>query len=325
MQALVLEQSEGHTVATVKQIDTDTLPPGDVTVDIDWSGINYKDALAITGKGKIIRQFPMVPGIDFAGRVHTSSDPRFHSGQPVLLTGWGVGENHWGGLAEQARVKADWLVPMPEGMDGRKAMIIGTAGFTAMLCVMALEEGGVTPDSGEVLVTGASGGVGSTAVALLHALGYRVAAVSGRESTHDYLRQLGADEILPRSDFSAQSRPLEKQRWAGAVDTVGDRVLASVLAQTHYNGVVAACGLAGGFALPTSVMPFILRNVRLQGIDSVMTPAPRRIEAWKRLLKVLPAAFYQQSTTEVSLADAATAAEKLLNNQSTGRTLVRIR
>jgi len=325
MQALVLEQSEGHTVATVKQIDTDTLPPGDVTVDIDWSGINYKDALAITGKGKIIRQFPMVPGIDFAGRVHTSSDPRFHSGQPVLLTGWGVGENHWGGLAEQARVKADWLVPMPEGMDGRKAMIIGTAGFTAMLCVMALEEGGVTPDSGEVLVTGASGGVGSTAVALLHALGYRVAAVSGRESTHDYLRQLGADEILPRSDFSAQSRPLEKQRWAGAVDTVGDRVLANVLAQTHYNGVVAACGLAGGFALPTSVMPFILRNVRLQGIDSVMTPAPRRIEAWKRLLKVLPAAFYQQATTEVSLADAATAAEKLLNNQSTGRTLVRIR
>lgn len=324
MQALVLEQSEGHTVATVKQIDTDTLPPGDVTVDIDWSGINYKDALAITGKGKIIRQFPMVPGIDFAGRVHTSSDPRFHSGQPVLLTGWGVGENHWGGLAEQARVKADWLVPMPQGMDGRKAMIIGTAGFTAMLCVMALEEGGVTPDSGEVLVTGASGGVGSTAVALLHALGYRVAAVSGRESTHDYLRQLGADEILPRSDFSAQSRPLEKQRWAGAVDTVGDRVLASVLAQTHYNGVVAACGLAGGFALPTSVMPFILRNVRLQGIDSVMTPAPRRIEAWKRLLKVLPAAFYQQATTEVSLADAATAAEKLLNNQSTGRTLVRI-
>lgn len=325
MQALVLEQSEGHTVATVKQIDTDTLPPGDVTVDIDWSGINYKDALAITGKGKIIRQFPMVPGIDFAGRVHTSSDPRFHSGQPVLLTGWGVGENHWGGLAEQARVKADWLVPMPQGMDGRKAMIIGTAGFTAMLCVMALEEGGVTPDSGEVLVTGASGGVGSTAVALLHALGYRVAAVSGRESTHDYLRQLGADEILPRSDFSAQSRPLEKQRWAGAVDTVGDRVLASVLAQTHYNGVVAACGLAGGFTLPTSVMPFILRNVRLQGIDSVMTPAPRRIEAWKRLLKVLPAAFYQQATTEVSLADAATAAEKLLNNQSTGRTLVRIR
>ena len=325
MQALVLEQSEGHTVATVKQIDADTLPPVDVTVDIDWSGINYKDALAITGKGKIIRQFPMVPGIDFAGRVHTSSDPRFHSGQPVLLTGWGVGENHWGGLAEQARVKADWLVPMPEGMDGRKAMIIGTAGFTAMLCVMALEEGGVTPDSGEVLVTGASGGVGSTAVALLHALGYRVAAVSGRESTHDYLRQLGADEILPRSDFSAQSRPLEKQRWAGAVDTVGDRVLANVLAQTHYNGVVAACGLAGGFALPTSVMPFILRNVRLQGIDSVMTPAPRRIEAWKRLLKVLPAAFYQQATTEVSLADAATAAEKLLNNQSTGRTLVRIR
>ena len=325
MQALILEQSEGHTIASLQQLSLDTLPPGEVTVDIDWSGINYKDALAITGKGKIIRQFPMVPGIDFAGRVHTSSDPRFHSGQPVLLTGWGVGENHWGGLAEQARVKADWLVPMPEGLDGRKAMIIGTAGFTAMLCVMALEEGGVTPDSGDILVTGASGGVGSTAVALLHALGYRVVAVSGRESTHGYLRQLGADEILPRSDFSAPSRPLDKQRWAGAVDTIGDQVLASVLAQMHYNGVVAACGLAGGFALPTSVMPFILRNVRLQGVDSVMTPSARRISAWKRLLKVMPSSFYQQATTEVALADVPAAAEKLLNNQSSGRTLVRIR
>ncbi|AXU97423.1 oxidoreductase [Erwinia persicina] len=325
MQALVLEQSEGKTIAAVKMLSADSLPPGEVTVDIDWSGINYKDALAITGKGKIIRQFPMVPGIDFAGNVHTSSDPRFHSGQQVLLTGWGVGENHWGGLAEQARVNADWLVPMPEGMDGRKAMIIGTAGFTAMLCVMALEEGGITPDSGEVLVTGASGGVGSTAVALLSTLGYHVVAVSGRESTHDYLYQLGAQAVLPRSTFTAESRPLEKQRWAGAVDTVGDRVLASVLAQMNYGGVVAACGLAGGFALPTSVMPFILRNVRLQGVDSVMTPAPRRRDAWKRLVKALPPSFYQQATTEVPLKEAVTAAEKLLNNQSTGRTLVRIR
>ena len=325
MQALLLEQSEGKTHAAIKTITTDDLPAGNVTVDIDWSGINYKDALAITGKGKIIRNFPMVPGIDFAGRVHHSEDPRFHVGQRVLLTGWGVGENHWGGLAQQARVNGDWLVPLPEGLEARQAMIIGTAGFTAMLCVMALEDGGVTPESGDVLVTGASGGVGSTAVALLSALGYRVAAVSGRESTHDYLRQLGASSVLPRSEFSAESRPLEKQRWAGAIDTVGDRVLASVLAQMHYNSTVAACGLAGGFALPTSVMPFILRNVRLQGVDSVMTPAARRTEAWKRLTKILPASFYQQATTEVPLDQAAAAAQRLLNNDVTGRTLVKVR
>ncbi|CCP01389.1 Alcohol dehydrogenase III, mitochondrial precursor [Erwinia amylovora Ea644] len=325
MQALVLEQSAGKTTAAIKHLPDDSLPQGDVTVDIDWSGINYKDALAITGQGKIIRRFPMVPGIDFAGKVRHSSDARFHHGQPVLLTGWGVGENHWGGLAEQARVNADWLVPMPQGMNGRQAMIIGTAGFTAMLCVMALEEGGVMPDGGDVLVTGASGGVGSTAVALLSALGYRVVAVSGRESTHDYLHQLGASEVLPRSAFSERSRPLEKQRWAGVIDTAGGEVLASVLAQTHYNGVVAACGLAGGTAVPTSVMPFILRNVRLQGIDSVMTPAACRHQAWQRLQQVLPAAFYQQATTEVPLAQAVDAAKKLLNNQTTGRTLVRIR
>lgn len=325
MQALVLEQSEGKTLAAIKDIDSSSLPAGEVTVDIDWSGINYKDALAITGKGKIIRQFPMVPGIDFAGKVHVSSDPRFHSGQSVVLTGWGVGENHWGGLAEQARVKADWLVPLPEGIDERQAMIVGTAGLTAMLCVMALEEGGLTPESGDVLVTGASGGVGSTAVAILHSLGYRVTAVSGRESTHDYLRQLGADSLLPRSAFSEPSRPLEKQRWAGVVDTAGGQVLATALAQTAYQGVVAACGLAGGVDLPTSVMPFILRNVRLQGIDSVMAPTARRIAAWKRLVKALPATFYQHATNEVPLSQAADIAEKLLNNQVTGRTLIRIR
>lgn len=325
MQALLLERPAGETVATVKHLSDDSLPPGEVTVDIDWSGINYKDALAIVGKGKIIRQFPMVPGIDFAGKVQISSDARFRSGQPVLLTGWGVGENHWGGLAEMARVKADWLVPMPQGMDGRRAMIIGTAGFTAMLCVMALEEGGVTSESGEILVTGASGGVGSTAVALLSALGYQVVAVSGRESTHDYLQQLGAKEILPRSAFSTQLPVLDKPRWAAAIDTAGGQVLASVLAQTRYNGVVAACGLAGGADLPTSVMPFILRNVRLQGVDSVMAPAARRIDAWQRLQQLLPVSFYQRAMREVALADAIDAAEKLLNNQITGRTLVRIR
>ena len=221
----------------------------------------------------------------------------------MLLTGWGVGENHWGGLATQARVKGEWLVPMPAGLDGRKAMIIGTAGFTAMLCVMALEDAGIRPESGEIVVTGASGGVGSTAVALLHKLGYQVVAVSGRESTHDYLRQLGASRILGRDEF-AETRPLEKQIWAGAVDTVGNNVLAKVLAQMNYGGCVAACGLAGGFALPTTVMPFILRNVRLQGVDSVMTPAARRAEARERLVRDLPESFFTQSATEIALSRA---------------------
>ncbi|QKJ85426.1 oxidoreductase [Paramixta manurensis] len=324
MQALVLEQHEGKTQAAVKALDSAALPAGNVTVDVSWSGINYKDALAITGKGKIIRQFPMVPGIDFAGTIHHSEDPRFHVGQSVLLTGWGVGESHWGGLAQQARVNGDWLVPMPEGLDARKAMIIGTAGLTAMLCVMALEDGGLTPASGEVLVTGASGGVGSTAVTLLSALGYRVAAVSGRESTHSLLKQLGATTLLSRDEFTQETRPLEKQQWAGAIDTVGDKVLASVLARINYSGVVAACGLAGGFALPTTVMPFILRNVRLQGVDSVSVTTARRIEAWKRLVKTLPASFYQQVTREVPLTGAIEAAQKLLRNENTGRTLVKI-
>lgn len=325
MQALVLEQADGKTVSAVKTVSPDALPAGNVTVNIDWSSLNYKDALAITGKGKIIRQFPMVPGIDFAGKVHHSEDPRFHVGQQVLLTGWGVGEHHWGGLAEQARVNADWLVPMPEGLDGRKAMIIGTAGFTAMLCVMALEEGGIMPDSGEILVTGASGGVGSTAVALLSALGYQVVAVSGRTSTHAYLTQLGAKEILSREAFSGETRPLEKQRWAGAIDTAGDKVLASVLAQMQYGGVVTACGLAAGFALPTTVMPFILRNVRLQGVDSVNTPQPRRTDAWRRLVKDLPAHFYTDAAREITLNEAAASAAQLLSNEITGRTLVKIR
>ncbi|HCL6101523.1 MDR family oxidoreductase [Enterobacter cloacae subsp. cloacae] len=323
MQALILEQQDGNTVASVQALDESRLPEGDVTVDIDWSSLNYKDALAITGKGKIIRNFPMVPGIDFAGHVHSSEDPRFHAGQQVLLTGWGVGENHWGGLATQARVKGEWLVPMPAGLDGRKAMIIGTAGFTAMLCVMALEDAGIRPESGEIVVTGASGGVGSTAVALLHKLGYQVVAVSGRESTHDYLRQLGASRILGRDEF-AETRPLEKQLWAGAVDTVGNNVLAKVLAQMNYGGCVAACGLAGGFALPTTVMPFILRNVRLQGVDSVMTPAARRAEAWERLVRDLPQSFFTQSATEIALSQAPEYAGKIMDNQFHGRALVKI-
>jgi len=323
MQALILEQQDEKTLASVRNIEDSQLPQGDVTVDIAWSSLNYKDALAITGKGKIIRNFPMVPGIDFAGTVHSSEDPRFHAGQQVILTGWGVGENHWGGLAQRARVKGDWLVPQPTGLDGRQAMILGTAGFTSMLCVMALADAGIRPQDGEVVVTGASGGVGSTAVALLHALGYQVVAVSGRESTHDYLRSLGASRILSRSEF-AETRPLEKQLWAGAVDTVGDKVLAKVLAQMNYGGCVAACGLAGGFALPTTVMPFILRNVRLQGVDSVMTPPARRAEAWRRLAELLPADFYQQAATEISLAQAPEFAQRIINNDVQGRTLVKI-
>ena len=323
MQALLLEQQDGKTLASVQTLDESCLPEGDVTVDVHWSSLNYKDALAITGKGKIIRNFPMIPGIDFAGTVRTSEDPRFHAGQEVLLTGWGVGENHWGGLAEQARVKGDWLVAMPQGLDARKAMIIGTAGFTAMLCVMALEDAGVRPQDGEIVVTGASGGVGSTAVALLHKLGYQVVAVSGRESTHEYLKSLGASRILSRDEF-AESRPLEKQVWAGAIDTVGDKVLAKVLAQMNYGGCVAACGLAGGFTLPTTVMPFILRNVRLQGVDSVMTPPERRAQAWQRLVADLPESFYTQAAKEISLAEAPKFAEAIINNQIQGRTLVKV-
>lgn len=324
MQALILEQQDGKTLASVQPLDENQLPEGDVTVDVHWSSLNYKDALAITGKGKIIRNFPMIPGIDFAGTVRTSEDPRFHAGQEVLLTGWGVGENHWGGLAERARVKGDWLVALPKGLDGRKAMVIGTAGFTAMLCVMALEDAGIRPEDGEIVVTGASGGVGSTAVALLHKLGYQVAAVSGRESTHDYLKSLGANRILGRDEF-AESRPLEKQLWAGAIDTVGDKVLAKVLAQMNYGGCVAACGLTGGFALPTTVMPFILRNVRLQGVDSVMTPPDRRAQAWQRLVNDLPESFFTQAATEITLADAPKFADAIINNQVQGRTLVKVK
>ncbi|AIA69286.1 MDR family oxidoreductase [Pectobacterium atrosepticum] len=324
MQALVLEQSDGLTHAQIREIDAEQLPAGDVTVDISWSGINYKDALAITGKGKIIRNFPMVPGIDFVGTVRHSDSDRFTVGQPVILTGWGVGENHWGGLAQQARVKSDWLVPLPASLDARNAMILGTAGFTAMLCVMALEDGGITPESGDIIVTGASGGVGSTAVALLAELGYQVTAVSGRADNTEYLKKLGAKQVLDRSEFTESPRPLEKQRWAGAVDTVGDNVLATLLAQMDYNATVAACGLAGGIALPTTVMPFILRNVRLQGVDSVMAPLARRQQAWDRLAAILPESFYQQVTQEIGLEDVPAVAAALLDNKVTGRTLVKI-
>ena len=321
--ALVLEQVEGKTQAVVRELQESVLPGGEVLVAVEFSSLNYKDGLAITGKGPIVRRWPMIPGIDLVGEVLESADERFAPGDRVLSTGWGVGENHWGGMATRARLQADWLLLLPETLSERQAMQIGTAGLTAMLCVMALEEAGVRPESGDIVVTGASGGVGSTAVTLLHKLGYQVAAVSGRESTHAYLRQLGANRILSRDEF-AETRPLEKQVWAGAVDTVGDKVLAKVLAQMNYGGCVAACGLAGGFALPTTVMPFILRNVRLQGVDSVMTPQARRHEAWERLVRDLPESFYTQSATEITLSQAPEYASKIMDNQFHGRALVKI-
>ncbi|WP_374444838.1 oxidoreductase [Providencia sp.] len=324
MKALVLNKSDEKITADIQSLTTEMLPAGDIIVDIHWSTLNYKDALAINGKAGVVRQYPMVPGIDFSGVIHHSEDPRFQVGQHVLLTGWGVGETHWGGLASQARVPANYLTPLPEQLSLKQAMIIGTAGFTAMLCVNALEKAGITPDKGEIVVSGASGGVGSTAVQLLSLLGYDVVAISGREENNAYLQKLGAKRVLPRSDFTHPAKPLDKQLWAGAIDTVGGELLANLLAQTHYNGAVAACGLAGGFNLPTSVMPFILRNVRLQGVDSVYFPAAKRAKVWERLAQLLPASFYEQVCSEIKLEDAAEYAKKLLKNEVTGRTLVNL-
>ena len=282
--ALLLNQEDKKTIATISQVDESQLPEGNVKIDVKYSSLNYKDGLAITGKGKIIRNFPMVPGIDLSGVVSQSDDPRYKEGDEVVLTGWGVGENHWGGMAEKASLNGDWLVPMPAGLDAEKIMAIGTAGFTAMLCVQAIVDAGIKPEDGEVLVTGASGGVGSVSVTLLNQLGYKVAAVTGRASENgELLTSLGASRIVERSELEEPAKPLERQVWAAAVDTVGSKLLAKVLAQMNYNGVVAACGLAGGFDLPTTVMPFILRNVRLQGIDSVMCPREKSIKAWEQL------------------------------------------
>ncbi|ARW84264.1 MDR family oxidoreductase [Aeromonas salmonicida] len=323
--ALLLENQDGKTAATLTRLAESQLPAGEVRVAVSYSSLNYKDGLAITGKGKIVRQWPLVPGIDFAGTVLESADSRYQVGDKVVLTGWGVGEGHWGGMAEQARVKADWLVPLPAGLDERQAMCIGTAGLTAMLCVLALEEAGITPDSGEILVTGAAGGVGSTAVALLAALGYQVAALTGRpEEQGEMLMALGASRIVPRGELLEPAKPLEKQLWAGAVDTVGSQVLAKLLAQMNYGGAVAACGLAGGFDLPTTVMPFILRNVRLQGVDSVMCQLARRQLAWQRLARDLPARFFEQAVTEIALEQVVAAAEAITQGRIAGRTLVKL-
>ena len=280
---IVIEKDEAGYRAAVNDIDAAQLPEGDVTVAVDYSTLNYKDGLAITGKGPVVRKFPMVPGIDLVGTVEASDSAEWKVGDKVILNGWGVGETHWGGLAQKARLKGEWLVPLPATLSPRQAMAIGTAGYTAMLCVMALERHGVTPAKGEVVVTGAAGGVGSVAVALLARLGYTVVAVSGRPEEAEYLKGLGAAEVMERAAFAAPGKPLARERWAGAVDVVGSHVLANLCASMKYGGVVAACGLAGGMDLPATVAPFILRGVTLAGIDSVMAPRDLRIEAWRRL------------------------------------------
>ena len=320
--ALVLDEVDGKTVAEIKTLDVSDLPEEDVLVDVDYSSINFKDGLAITGTGKIVSKFPMVPGIDLVGTVAESSSDAYKTGDQVVLTGWSVGERFWGGLSQKARLKSEWLVPLPTGMSPEVSMSIGTAGLTAMLCVMALEEGGVTPDKGPVVVSGAAGGVGSVAVAILAKLGYEVAAITGRSETEQYLRGLGATTILTREEMSEKSRPLERQRWAGGIDTVGDAMLARILAEADYNATVAACGLAGGFKLPTTVMPFILRNVRLQGVDSVMCPVDRRTQAWNRLQIDLPADALGEISQVISLDQVPEYAAKIVNGQIQGRTIV---
>ena len=322
-QGLLLTRSdEGQLRAALTELDEAMLPPGDVVVQISHSTLNYKDGLAITGKAPVVRSFPMVPGIDFAGVVQSSTDPRFREGDAGLLNGWGVGETHWGGLAQRARVKADWLVAMPGGLTAAQAMSLGTAGYTAMLCVMALQREGITPEAGPVLVTGAGGGVGTIAIALLAQLGFEVHASTGRPQEADYLRALGAKEVIDRATLSAAGKPLQKERWAAAVDTVGSHTLANVCAGIKYGGVVAACGLAQGMDFPSSVAPFILRGVTLAGIDSVMAPMARRTQAWERLAREISPELLARNTETIGLGDAVAAAERLLAGQVRGRVVV---
>jgi acrylyl-CoA reductase (NADPH) len=297
---------------------------GDVTVRVEWSTVNYKDGLALTGKAPVVRRFPMIPGIDFAGTVESSSHPQWKPGDRVILNGWGAGETHLGGYAEKARVKGDWLVPLPARNSARGAMAIGTAGYTAMLAVMALERHGVTPRQGAVIVTGAAGGVGSVAVSLLAKLGFAVIASTGRPAEADYLKSLGAQEIIERKELAGASRPLGPERWAGGIDTVGSTTLASVLSMTRYGGAIAACGLAGGMDLPTTVAPFILRGVSLIGIDSVMCPLERRREAWKRLASDIDAGKLAAMTSEIDLAGVMEAGRRIVEGGVRGRIVVKI-
>lgn len=323
--ALYLEQNEDKSVRhSIQSLDESALPEGDVRVAVDYSTINYKDGLAITGAAPVVRKYPMVPGIDLAGTVAESSNPEFKAGDAVVLNGWGVGEGHWGGLAQQARLKGDWLIKLPAAFTARQAMAIGTAGYTAALCVQALIKAEITPDKGDVLVTGAAGGVGSVAIALLAKRGYRVIASTGRASEEAYLKNLGAAEIIDRNELSEKGRPVGKERWVGAVDAVGSHTLANVLAQTKYGGAVAACGLAQGGDLPGSVYPFILRGVSLLGIDSVMAPRPVREAAWALLASDLDTAKLDAMTREVSLDEAPTVAAEILKGQVRGRVVVNV-
>lgn len=328
MRAIYLSKDNEQFSAQLREIGADELAaataPANVTVAVDFSTVNYKDGLAITNKSPVVRKWPMVPGIDAAGTVVASGDPRYQPGDAVVLNGWGVGETHWGGLAQQAIFKGDWLVRLPAGITARQAMAIGTAGYTAMLCVMALQDHGVVPGAGEVLVTGATGGVGSVAVALLSQLGYSVAASTGKATEADYLRALGAASVIDRAELSAPGKPLQKERWAGVVDSVGSHTLANACAQTRYGGTVAACGLAQGMDLTASVAPFILRGVTLAGVDSVMCPQPRRQQAWQRLAAELDRRKLDAMTREVPLAGALEVAREILAGQVRGRVVVNV-
>ena len=322
--ALIVEKDDdGKTDASVQRIATDRLPAGEVTVAVEFSTVNYKDGLCIGPGGGLVRTYPHVPGIDFAGKVEASDDPRYSPGDKVVLTGWRVGEAHWGGYAQKARVKADWLVPLPEGLDTRQAMAVGTAGFTAMLSVMALEDHGLVPGNGPVLVTGAAGGVGSVAVAILAALGHEVAGVTGRPDTADYLKSLGATQIVAREELNETvKRPLESETWAGCIDAVGGEMLARVLGQMKYGGSVAAVGLAGGAGLPATVIPFLLRGVNLLGIDSVMQPYDNRLRAWQRIGKDLPLSKLEDMVVPATLSDLPKLGADILNGQVRGRVVV---
>ncbi len=324
MRALVVEKNdEGQTSASVQDIEESRLPEGNVTVAVEYSTVNYKDGLCVGPGGGLVRTYPHVPGIDFAGTVEASDDDRYKPGDKVVLTGWRVGEVHWGGYAEKARLNADWLVPLPDGLSTRQAMAVGTAGITAMLAVMALQDHGVSPDKGEVLVTGAAGGVGSVATAILANLGYEVAGVTGRPETADYLTGLGASKIVPRADLAETvKRPLEAEAWAGCVDAVGGAMLARVLGQMKYGGSVAAVGLAGGAGLPATVIPFLLRGVNLLGIDSVMQPFENRVRAWNRIANDLPMDKLEAMIVEAGLGDLPKLGADILKGQVRGRVVV---
>lgn len=320
--SILINKDDSGYQCNLTEVDEEQLPEGNVTVKVDFSTINYKDGLAITGKGPVVRRFPMVPGIDFVGSVEQSTHSDYKQGDMVVLNGWGVGEVHWGGLAQKARVNGDWLVPLPESFSARQAMSIGTAGYTAMLCVMALEEQGVTPEKGDIIVTGAAGGVGSVAISILSKLGYNIVAVTGRKEETDYVKGLGASEIIPRAELSEAGKPLGKERWAGAVDVVGSHMLANVCASTQYGGTVTACGLAGGMDFPATVAPFILRGVKLIGIDSVMCPREKRLQAWKRLGADLDPSKLEMIAHEISLSKVIDTAYQLMDGKVRGRIIV---